>query len=895
MITDELLDFLRTQYASGTPRAELERMLISEGGWEKTDIDQAFTTLGIVAAPVTPPISIPESNPVQDFAAPETNALVASVEPVQQTAPQELREQQELKSIQEVRQEEPIVLNVRSVREDTAPLTEVHPIEAEVLARESINHSFSEPTEDFLGIFSGSTSPHHEESVHLEAASIAPALSVEQTPVIATPPQVLATPEPESKAEAEAESQIVRDTRPTIESAKSMAAAPKRSLQEMLAQVSAPATPEPLPTAIVGNEDIALDTIEKRDLVAPQTSTGIKFDLSQLRKATAVTPEPVAQVPLQVAVAEVALPVVSTVQPPAAPATASSEKPIETKSVAELWLNKREAPSTIVGRRTMSSDILLRGKGAAIQGIPSISVPEDRPEQGMSAESQIQPASVVEAPAVFSPPASPVVKAPPALTPPRVALADDLSRKHKIKKVIGILGGILLLLLIIGGAAFGFMFLRGPNVDALFTTTFTKFLSATSFVYNGSASSDLVLSAASDGVVRNGLVKFNLGYGGQVKNGNDGYGDGVHHVKFKGGLQSGNFKWSTDVESDVRMLANSLYFHVLSFPTETGIDPEVFKAYWIKIDLEEIAKELALSGVSTQPGYGSFGTASKDMTFAALLTKNLPWSGGEKLTDEPVNGVNAMHFKLKTDPEKMLSLTNALYKKYTGKDLSLDNDQQLRLKNALAKVNAEVWIDATTNTLQKFSLNADLDDDIVGVHVKGKVNMDFTFSLYNTPVSVPDPTPLLTLEELQSRMSDYQHSKDARSADGAKLKLFSLIQDALALYQKDMGRYPTVLSELRAEGRLATSTMDDVSLRQFYFASYVKPDLLIKTNKCNAKIKSCTTYHLGVNLDDQSDPELSNDSDQTGEINGDDHAGCGNEPNKSCYDVVVPNPTGALR
>ncbi len=886
MITDELLDFLRTQYASGTPRAELERMLISEGGWEKTDIDQAFATLGIEDVSGVTAGTQPESNPVQDFAVSETIPEVAAVEPVQLTAPHEPQ------ATQETRQEEPVVLSVRSVREDTAPLAETHPDEPEVRAPDSINHTYSPPTEDFLGIFSGSTSPHHEESVHLEAASIAPALSIEPAPMIATPLQVSVTPEPETPVQAEAVSQIVRDVRPTIESAKTVEVAPKRTLQEMLAQVSAPVTPEIQPTQIVGNEDIALDTIEKRDLAAPQTSTGIKFDLSQLRKATSVTPEPIAQAsPVEAAVVE---PVVSIEQPPAAPATASSEKPIETKSVAELWLNKREAPTTrgaIVGKRTMSSDILLRGKGAAIQGIPAISVPDDRPEQGMSAESQILPSPVVEAQSSFTQPS--LVKAETTRTPPRTALADDLSRKHKTKRVIGILVGILVLLLIVGAAAFAFMFVRGPNIDALFTTTFTKFLSATSFVYNGSASSDLVLSAASDGVVRNGVIKFNLGYGGQVKNDNDGYGDGVHHVKFKGGLQSGNFKWSTDVESDVRMLANSLYFHVLSFPTETGIDPEVFKAYWIKIDLAEIAKELALSGVAAQPGYGSFGTASKDTTFAALLTKNLPFSGGEKLTDEPVNGVTAMHFKLKTDPDKMLALTNALYAKYTGKDLELDNDQQLRLKNALAKVNTEVWIDATTNTLEKFSLNADLDDDIMGIHAKGKVNMDFTFSLYNTPVSVPDSTPILTLEELQSRMSDYEHLRDARAADATKIRLLSATQDALALYQKDMGRYPTVLSELRAGSRLATSTVDDVSIKQLYYVPYIKPGLFTKANKCNAKSKLCAAYHIGVNLDDQTDPVLVNDSDQTGDISGDDRAGCGKEPNKSCYDIVVPHLTGA--
>ncbi len=887
MITDELLDFLRTQHTSGTPRAELERMLISEGGWEKADIDQAFLSLGIKEVPAVTSALIPPPIPTLDLTAALSTPQVISEQPLQPPASQQTKE---------TPPEEPVVLKVRSEREEMLPLTEVPSLEPAAQARISINHTFSEPTEDFLGIFSGSSSPHDVKQREPEAPYIASFVPVEPAPIIATPPPAVVTPEPTVRVQTPAISQIVRNTNtPTIESLKSREQAPKRSLQEMLAQVSAPATPEQPPKQIVGIEDIALDTIEKRDLAAPQNSTGIKFDLSQLRKTTAVPPEPIAQTSL-VGRAAVVEPVVSVEPQPVFQATPTVEKSIETKSVAELWLNNREAPTTrgaIVGKRTMSSDILLRGKGRAIQGIPSISIPDDRPEQGMSPESQTQSAPAAEVPPSFSPP--PLLKPEPTRIAPRVLLAEDLLRKHKIKKVIGILVGVLLLILIMGGAAFAFMFLRVPNVDALFTTTFTKFLSSTSFVYNGSASSDLVLTAPNDGVVRNGSVKWDLAYGGQVKNGKDGYGDGMHHVKFKGGLKSGNFKWNTDIESDVRMLANSLYFHVLSFPPETGVDPNVFKTYWIKIDLQEIAKELALSGITTQLGYGSFGTASTDTTFAALLTKNLPFNGGEKLTDELVNGVNSMHFKLKTDPERMLTLTNALYSKYTGKDLLLDNDQQLRLKNALTKVNAEVWIDAKTNTLQKLSLNADLDDDIVGIHVKGKVNIDFTFSLFNSTVSVPDPTPLLTLEELQSRMSDYGHTRDARALDATKLRLFSAIQDALALYQKDMGRYPTTLSLLRAESRLATSTIDDLTLKQFYFASYVKPDLFIKTNKCDAKAKSCATYHLGVNLDDQTDPALINDTDQTGDISGNDRAGCGNEPNKSCYDITFPPPTVEAR
>lgn len=892
MITDELLDFLRTQYASGTPRAELERMLMSEGGWEKADIDQAFLTFGIAVTPeeevqqVAMPI-------VEESVAPTRNtpdtirdvSVSPTIEP-QQTFPEV---------------ESPKILSVRSerdepaqVRETSAPAPQTEPTPMiETMEEHQPAHD-----EDFLGIFSGSAVPDQDKR-EIQAEPLVEA-SINQTPieaprVVAFLQQPVLEDDSTRVATPTLEATITPEVkRPAILGIMTARAEPRvtqgRSLQDILAQVSAPIAQVATHEQEVGDEDIALDTIEKRDLAAPTASPAVRFDLSRLRSKSEQATPPTLGSKEVILEASPSTPLAEVTKP-------AVDKPVETISVAELWLNKREAPTTkgpILGKRTMSSDILLRGKGATIQGIPSVSVPDDRPEQGMSLESQTSLEASVEPMQPEAPIAPlPLVQSSESVrVPARTSPADDLSRKQKIKKVIGILVGVLVLLIVVGGGAFVFTFLRSPNVDALFTTTFTKFLSSTSFVYNGNVSSDLVLSAPNDGVVRNGAVKFDLGFGGQVKNGNAGYGDGVHHLKFKGGLQSGSFKWSTDIESDVRMRGNSLYFHVLSFPSETGIDPEVFKTYWIKIDIEEIAKELALSGVATtQQGYGNFGSASKDTTFSALLTKNLPFSGGEKLTDEPASGVTSMHFRLKTDPDKMLALTNALYTKYTGKDLTLDSDQQLRLKNALVKVVTEVWIDPTTNTLEKVALKADFDDDIVGIHVKGKINMNFTFSLFNAPVSVPNPTPLLTLEELQSRMTDFEHTKVARAQDQIKLKLFSSIQDALALYQKDMGRYPTILSELRAGGKLATSTIDDVELKQFHYVSYSKPDLFTKVNKCNAKIKTCTSYHLGVNLNDMADPALSNDSDQTGDINGDDRAGCGNEPNMACYDIAVPQRT----
>jgi len=195
-------------------------------------------------------------------------------------------------------------------------------------------------------------------------------------------------------------------------------------------------------------------------------------------------------------------------------------------------------------------------------------------------------------------------------------------------------------------------------------------------------------------------------------------------------------------------------------------------------------------------------------------------------------------------------------------------------------------VDSKTNTLKQFAFSVNFDDDIVDVHVKGPFSMNVELSNYNTPVAVSLPNPTLTLPELQSRMNDYKKVREARAADAQKVDNLLPIKNALEMYKTEVGRYPASLSELRLKGRLATTTITNTVLNQYDYASYIKPDLFTKANRCTQSGKVCTFYHIGVNFTDPTDPQLSNDSDQTTEVHGDDRAGCVGEANVACYDIV---------
>ncbi len=878
MVTPELLDFLRAQLATGMTPTEVERLLVEEGGWDKTDVEEGLAHIGMLPVPPPPPapvVVVEKEHVVSMNVAPTPITAQAqitvleTVQPIEEPTPLPTEPVPQSVSLP-VEEPAPVVLAVRSERPEvnTAPVTPA--------------------SDDFLGIFNSTE------------ASVPPASVVVEEPLI----HVDAPQEP---------------MHPLLPPLIKKEAPVTPNLMEMLAPVSAP--PEISPPVVVEALPV---TIEPTAAVLPTEPEPIFV----LPPTPEVVVSPVVAVPEQVAHSQEVLPV-GTVEaaaaapmvkfdlsrikqdkpavapaaptiPIAVPAVAGLpdlSKPIETRSVAELWLTQgkveaqpaqddvkeKELRAALSTRRTMTSDLLLRGKGATIQGLPAlISAVDDNP---MPQYSSPEVTEAKEARKIVQDKKAELAKPKPKLTP-----AEEITRKNKIKKTIGIGVGALVLVALIAGGAVAFVSMRGPNVSNLLGTTMANFFAAPSFTYIGTATSDLVLtSKSSDGVTRNGTVKFGLDYAGELVNDKYGFENGNHHLKWSGGLSSGNFSWSTDIESDLRLLGTNLFFHVLAFPPQSDIDPELFKTYWIRVDIAEIAKELALDTVAGGDSYnGIAGTEST--TFNAVIAKDMPFIGGEKVGSEDVGGISTTHFTLKTDPEKMFNLANDLYKKYLGKSFAVNTDSRIRMMNALEKLKFEIWVDEKTNKLVQLKVAGDLDDDILDVHVKGPIAMSFAFTKYAAPVNVIEPAPFLTLDELHARMNDYKKGQQVRSRDAVYINGLGEIEHALSNYMSAKGRYPTTLSELRTDDVLAVSTLSDDLLKLYLYAPYIKGGDFSKANKCLPKSKVCSVYHIGVNLDDLANPQLSSDADQTSDVHGTDASGCSIEREKACYDVLHSAP-----
>lgn len=834
MVTPELLDFLRAQLATGMSPEQVERLLMQEGGWDKTDVEEGLLAIGHpsqMSKEVTPPLPLVPTTivvtpePVKEAVKEIVNEIIAPVVTAQESKPA-------------------VVLMVRSERDKASE------------------------DEDFLGILSGLP-------------------SVETKDKEKSTPPALVTPPP---------SVIIESTKPNLAEVSTSVSTPIPDVKEVVAEkgvlISTPLSPIVQPTPLQ---------------VAPTaspTASVIKFDLSQIRKVN--EPAPTITPPLAIvdtppiSAMKVIEPSVVVMEPLV---EKSNEKSIETRSVAELWLtketgntqaetqvaaaseNEASRRSTLAARRTMGSDVLLRGKGATIQGLPALGVPEGITPISPLATSANQhgapqPPFVMPSAAIQG-----IISDKKNINP---SVAENILHKNKVKKVIGIaLGGVIAVAFIVAGIM-AYMSVRSPDVLALLSSVMSNFSTTPSILYSGALSSDLALTSTADGVTRMGIAKTDASYQGEMLLDANGFGDGNHHVRFSGGLQSGDFSWKTSIETDVRMFAENLYFHVVSFPSESNIDHELFKTYWIKVDLTEIAKELSGGATPAQnENYGNIA-GGQSSSFVGILTKDMPFVGGEKIGSESISGISTTHFRLKSDPDKLALLVSHLYKKYTGKTYTLDDEGSVRFKNALMKLSIDVWVNESTKTLVQVSISGNLDDDMFGVHVKGSLALSFTLTGYGSRVIVTTPAPSLSLTELRTRMDDYKKIKSVRAQNLSRVNRLTDITHALTSYMNEKGKLPLTLTELSMSNLLASSTFASVPLKSYFYVAYVKANDFTKANKCTAKSKLCTAYHIGVDLDDVTDPALLNDADVTSEIHGDDSTGCAGGAKLSCYDVVYP-------
>lgn len=892
----------------------------------------------VMAAPTPLPLATTPPTSPQEVAAPSA-PLVKPLAPPAEPLPSPLKEESVARPMQtetavspsvtspSVKEEPPLVVPTSSpvdtlakrsdaapssspdatpsVASQGAPLASFRPLPLSSLDRvsEPPSRAKEEPVEDFLGIFSGESSPS------LPApASTTPPLTI---PMFAQPTPVplsgdefaLDADEGDARTTISSESSTSNSTPKTTSSGPFVfGKKPEWSFRDMLEQKRTPM--EGRYKEITPSAD--MPTLEPE----PQEKT-VQFDLS---KIAGVNMED----------AGVSL-------PDTAPA---HEKTVETRSLAEVWASggaKNEKKDThspkpytsstprapVPKKRTMSSDlllhekrttsvapppavsvhispsettpvkrnaseILLRGKGVSMPSIPAVSdetLPSPAPLPA--------PTTLPESPSsLIAKAKKPLTKSTLVTSKTPISLAEELRKKNKIKRILGSTLIVLLLSLVFGGLLFVMLSMRGSRTTDVLRTAITNITTTPSFAYRGSASSSLSLVSNVDGVERSGRINFDLLFSGSVRNTPNGFGDGTHQLDIKGDLSTVDHEWGADVKADVRVVGDALYFSLLRYPEGSDIDPDVAATYWVKVDLSAVMRELALQGATTPDGnYGSFGGNRANSSFSGLYLRYNPLVYEDALPDDVLEGRATRRFLLRANPESMSDFLIALYRKYTGEELKLTSDEALRFRNAVAKITAEVWVDSETEQLLRLSVHGDFDDDIVGVRVRGPVRIDVRLSEHGQALDVTAPTPFLTLEEFWVRINDYKQNKDLRIRDAAKRDTLQKLITALSKYREREGKFPLTLLGLRTARDLTTGEVSDATLRSFTYVPYVSSSDLSRAGRCGPQT-GCAYYHLGVNFEDLTNPHLRTDADVVSEISGKDSAGCAGERDRACFDVV---------
>lgn len=968
MITEELLNFIRAQYAAHMSVEEMKRLLITEGEWNDEDVNEALKTLGI---PLTPAPSVSEAD---DFLGIFSASKVVEQEPVERSAALPSEKPIEFAPA-------PVAVKVNAPPSPSptptpapapapvsaSPIPEILPSEIKFTPPPSstrhvipLQPASSPPKAKFdLSMFrknvsSGAALPASQAGAGnevlpdrtpktvktksiaeawLQGKGVSPLASDKPRGPITwegkTPLVAIRTMESDVLTHGKADKVLPGEPAPAmpsvtikevIEEARqkekvNAARAEKYTIRDQHEAVAEKSEQTEQEIGAEHNEQNFAQMAAPKDAEAEEDNLG---DIALFNKNVLVVPSG------------------HTMEKWTGGAGILDKlgKKVNTKSIAEMW--QQDAEETVQGlsktgsrtaedgseeRPAASAGLLLRGKGKTIPGIPALFVPpvpsnevlKKKDKEADLKKDPTEPTAKLDAaheeainiPHFVVPgrsaagegtEGSPIANI--SRTPMEIVTHQDekggrhefietLVEKKVMKKVLPFAVGALVLLLFIIGILYAVLKLRGPNVETLLTSAVQQFYGLTAFGYHGGGAVDLTLSSAAEGERTEGKIKFLLDYKGQLQNGENGYGDGAHRVKFTGGLVSNDLTWETDINADVIMIGQTLYFHILSLPEGIDADSELFKTYWVAVDLSEIARELALDGLKTAlDEYGGF--AREHVTFNEAIEKNFPFAVDKRLADEMQEGVMTHRFRLKSDPDRMAEFIRTIYRTYINKELALNVNQELRFKHALEKIGGDVWVNKETGALVKFAFAGDLDDDVAGVHLKGPLSFSFAFADFNKPVTVDKPSPILTLEETRVRMDDYKSVMEKRTRDTPHIALLHTIEKALADYFAQRGRYPTILAELTAAKFMDPAVVDNAILKTYFYMPYVNGALLMNSTRCTASGKVCAYYHLGVNLEDTAHPELARDADITSGIRGKDTSGCGAEKGFSCFDVVAP-------
>lgn len=909
MVTNELLDFISAQRDAGVSIEEIERMLITDGGWDKEDVAEALRVLGMNRAVVSPP---PEPATYSSFSAPlspRSDADTLSAPIASEIGPAFSPD---------------ISVDEETFTPDAAlgafVQTTALPMENRggvVTPSTADSGSLIQPdTRSFVSNMP-SVSPGAE---HVSVAPPAPqsdewnlVLNGTEPP---TPPSASVAP----VSPLAMSSVSPREPSAVFSSVEASGSALENRIQtvehdDFLGLFGAPTSPESVtaPSAYIPNAPAPLSEAEKHQSASEWSLQYALAHAGNAASSAAVVEEEKSPIAAELPPSQGPVPGVPPSAFRAAPADVplsrvtegeSSSPAVPEDSPQRVFTHDSAGASVEPFSRRMERAMLaeeLRNPLPPPQSQGDYSPEERLFVKGTAAhadpsewkDKSVTSASVAELWLARGGKPAPTSAAP---VKPSISDAPDLAEKkstpphqeeHRAKGSLRWVFVAVVLFLVLGLLVGGlYWFTRGgANLAGSFNDAVTKLFVVETLGYSVEARADLELTAQ-DLNGGAGSFRFALDAEGAVAQGARGYGDGAHRFHLVGGLRSGTLIWQTDIDADVRIIGRSLYFHARDVPPGDTLDPDLLRTYWVKVDLAEISRELDLASAGGA-SYGSFGASDPESAFGTVFQRHMPLRVIKLVGKEMVNGVETYRYELMVDPTLGIEFLRTIAVAMLGRELTMTEDERVRMIAALEKLHGDAWVGAEDGMLKKFTLGGELDDELLLLRVKGPIGITILPTTVANPPSVETPTPVLSLEEFRVRMDEYRKTQALRAEDTTRIAGMAEVRTALGAYKAEFARYPDTLNQLVQNGILASTTQitaDEIADYTYY--GYKSDGSFDRKNRCDPKAKICPAYHLGVNLHDITNPELAKDADKKGDISGDDALGCGKEKDLACFDVV---------
>lgn len=184
-------------------------------------------------------------------------------------------------------------------------------------------------------------------------------------------------------------------------------------------------------------------------------------------------------------------------------------------------------------------------------------------------------------------------------------------------------------------------------------------------------------------------------------------------------------------------------------PSIFGSDVSQFKNKFFKIDKESaeaLAQDSAQFSMFTQQDGLSLGKDIRDLVLAEdILTLN------KKLSDETISGQNTYHYLLTVKKEKIQKLLDqAAPAQELGMEATDIQPALTTVAEAIGDIDVEVWIGKSDFLIYRMKIEKTFDVSkiipILNLQVVAKI--DTTYSDYNAPLNIQEPSTSQKIEEI---------------------------------------------------------------------------------------------------------------------------------------------------